>query len=49
MKKLALITGIVFALQLSLPIFGIVSTNGYAEDEPAPKPEPKPKPESDFR
>ena len=50
MKKILLVTAVLFAFQLSLPAVGMMTSITQAQDEePKPAPKPKPKPEPDFQ
>ena len=52
MKRIGLLSAIVFALNLGLPVINATVSLSQAQDEepkPAPKPAPKPKPEPDFQ
>lgn len=51
MKKLLLLTGFMFALQIGLPVVGVMNSISQAQEEPEPKPapKPKPKPEPEFQ
>ena len=51
MKKLLLFAAFMFALQIGLPVVGVVNSVSQAQEEPAPKPapKPKPKPEPEFQ
>ena len=48
MKKILLLTAVIYALHLGLPVINATVSLSQAQEEPAPKPEPKPKPESEF-
>lgn len=47
MKKILLLTAVVYALHLGLPVINATVSVSQAQEEPEPKPAPKPKPESD--
>ena len=44
MKRLLLFTAFIFAMQIGLPVVGMVNSISQAQEEPEPKPAPKPKP-----
>ncbi len=48
MKKILLLTAVIYALHLGLPVINATVSLSQAQEEPAPQPEPKPKPESEF-
>ena len=48
MKKILLLTAVIYALHLGLPVINATVSLSQAQEEPAPKPEPKPKPDSEF-
>ena len=47
MKRILLVPALLFAMQLSLPAIGLLSSISRAQEEPEPKPAPKPKPKPD--
>lgn len=47
MKKIRLLTAVIFALNLGLPVIDATVSISQAQEEPEPKPAPKPKPESE--
>ena len=51
MRKILLVTALLFAFQLGLPAISLLSSISGAQEEPEPKPapKPKPKPEPEFQ